>query len=704
MRQLKGGSMKFRMLRVQILANDNQNYGYEVEFKSGLNIVRGDNSSGKSTFVNSLLYSLGMEEIIGAKGVASLPYALKSSFEFEDGNKTVVSSTVCVEIENHLGNIVTFKRAIESTSDNTKLIQVINGPYLTTSASDAFTTKPTFLHDSGSAQDPERGFFAFFEKFLGLEMPSISDNKGKTTKLYLQSVFAALIVEQKRGWTDYIANIPYYSVSGMREKVASFLLDLNVFRNAKQLNDFTSQRNKVVSEWSEIVTSIKLLADTHRLSVTGLNKLPTVEFDRKLVFIGEQTENETKTLGNLRADIIFAKLAQELQSKVQLYNEAPELVEKIEEIQNRIDELLILQSMSGSQVNINEAQLKQYEISLEGIESDLKANKLTKKLSDFGANVADLKVAKGICGTCMTPIDDILMPPDSGSIPMSIAENIVHLENQKKMTKALIEGLSKNIERDKNQLHTIKIDIVKFRQELMSHKRDIKSINEVKESDVRVKIDLENRQSSITLLEEKSDKYLSRLELLSSQFKGLTSEISKLSKSTLSSSDWKKVSAFESNFKQLATNFGYRSATVSNIKVESETMLPYLGGIELRGNLDTPSEAIQLNSSDIKSDSSASDFVRLIWAYLISFQQTSLAHRGNHPNFILFDEPAQHSMSEKSVNSLFNQLDKLPEMQSIIAASFDESDDNFEASTKGLKSYHLIRLPRKIIGSLHNTQ
>lgn len=702
MKLLKGGSMKFRMLRVLILASDNKNYGYEVEFKSGLNIVRGDNSSGKSTFVNSLLYSLGMEEIVGAKGVASLPYALKSNFEFEDGSKSVVSSTVFVEIENHLGKIVTFKRAIKSPTDNTKLIQVINGPYLTTSVGEVFTTTPTFLHDSGSAQDPERGFFAFFEKFLGLDMPSISDNKGKTTKLYLQSVFAALIVEQKRGWTDYIANIPYYGVSGMREKVASFLLDLNVFRNAKLLNDSTSQRNKVVSEWSEIVTSIKMLADTYRLSVSGLSKLPTVEFDRKLVFIGEQTEYETKTLGDLRADIVVAKLAQESQSKIRYNDEAPELVEKIEEIQNRIDELLILQSMCGSQVNVNESQKKQYEISLEGIDSDLKANKLTKKLADFGANVADLKVAKGICGTCMTPIDDILMPPDSCSIPMSIAENIVHLDNQKKMTKALIDGLGKNIERDKNQLSIIKRDIVKFRLELMSHKRDIKSINEVKESDVRVKIDLENRQKSIALVEEKSEKYLSQLQSLSSEFKDLVSKISKLSKSTLSSSDWSKVSDFEFNFKHLATTFGYRSATVSNIKVESATMLPYLGGIELRGNLDTPSEAVHLNSSDIKSDSSASDFVRLIWAYLISLQKTSLAHGGNHANFILFDEPAQHSMSEKSVNSLLNQLDTLPSMQSIIAASFDESDDNFEASTKGLKSYHLIRLPRKIIVSLDN--
>ncbi|EGR1279171.1 hypothetical protein D9A20_18750, partial [Vibrio cholerae] len=69
--------MKFNQLFVKVSATDNEDYGYKIQFGSGLNIIRGDNSSGKSTFVNSLIYALGMEEIIGSKGNVSLPYALK---------------------------------------------------------------------------------------------------------------------------------------------------------------------------------------------------------------------------------------------------------------------------------------------------------------------------------------------------------------------------------------------------------------------------------------------------------------------------------------------------------------------------------------------------------------------------------------------------------------------------------------------------
>lgn len=38
--------MKFDKLLVKLLADDGLDYGYEIEFESGLNIIRGDNSSG----------------------------------------------------------------------------------------------------------------------------------------------------------------------------------------------------------------------------------------------------------------------------------------------------------------------------------------------------------------------------------------------------------------------------------------------------------------------------------------------------------------------------------------------------------------------------------------------------------------------------------------------------------------------------------
>ena len=46
-----------------VLLTSNGEYGFSCAFTDGLNIIKGRNSSGKSTLLNSLFYSLGMEEL-----------------------------------------------------------------------------------------------------------------------------------------------------------------------------------------------------------------------------------------------------------------------------------------------------------------------------------------------------------------------------------------------------------------------------------------------------------------------------------------------------------------------------------------------------------------------------------------------------------------------------------------------------------------
>ena len=52
----------------------------------------------------------------------------------------------------------------------------------------------------------------------------------------------------------------------------------------------------------------------------------------------------------------------------------------------------------------------------------------------------------------------------------------------------------------------------------------------------------------------------------------------------------------------------------------------------------------------IRYVSSASDFVRTIWAYYLAL----LANYERHPGFILMDEPGQHQMRLDSVKELLN--------------------------------------------------
>ena len=58
--------------------------------------------------------------------------------------------------------------------------------------------------------------------------------------------------------------------------------------------------------------------------------------------------------------------------------------------------------------------------------------------------------------------------------------------------------------------------------------------------------------------------------------------------------------------------------------------------------------------------------------------------KGNHLGFLMLDEPGQHSMAVESQHALLKLLADESGLQSIVAASFDESEDVFLEATKAV--------------------
>ena len=74
--------MFIRAVEIRINSG-NERFGFRCKFDSGLNIIKGRNSSGKSTLVNTLMYALGLEELIGVKGERALTSAVQDRFQYD---------------------------------------------------------------------------------------------------------------------------------------------------------------------------------------------------------------------------------------------------------------------------------------------------------------------------------------------------------------------------------------------------------------------------------------------------------------------------------------------------------------------------------------------------------------------------------------------------------------------------------------------
>jgi len=142
---------------------------------------------------------------------------------------------------------------------------------------------------------------------------------------------------------------------------------------------------------------------------------------------------------------------------------------------------------------------------------------------------------------------------------------------------------------------------------------------------------------------------------------------------TMSSSDNSKITALEKYFRIYLDDFGYGSKNLEQINISKKLFEKYLPIVKIDGQ----DQKIRINSS-------ASDFVRTLWAYYISLFKVSRKYRGNHLGLFIFDEPAQHAMNESSQKAFLERLSKLDGCQSIVFSSFEDKDDN-DAGKKKFK-------------------
>lgn len=662
-------------------------FGFCFEFARNLTIIRGSNSSGKSTLINCLLYALGMEEIVGGKGEKVLNYAVKDYCEYEGRQVNLAASEVLLEIENTVGEVITLRRVIHDEARSNKLVEIFNAEHLTSGA-ELGTAIPTYLHDSGGASKQE-GFHRYLETFLGLDLPQVATTKGGETKLYLQTIFAALAVEQKRGWTDYIANIPFYGIRDVRTSVVEYLLGLGVFETHSQRNRLDAEAVKIDADWREIANAFRREAEDAKTIVEGLSHKPNTLFDPASLQLQKQAELLAIPLydyiSQLRTE--YASLSERITK-----NSHTTGAEKLKEMGTVVDEvqyLSVLHERATTTLELQRTSLREHQNLLVEAKEELDRNKTAKKLRGFGALNA-VELASDHCPTCHQAVKDTLLNEAVSGPQMDLETNIGYLESQCRMLERQIAGLHEANRRAEVTVADLATRLAAKHDYLHALRGDVSSGASESRACTRRQTQIELEVEGLERLQDRAKNRLHQLKEVAERLAENQLARKHLPKDNYTEDDKIRISLFEKQFRANAGSFGYASAPIKDIKIDQDTLVPSLFQLELRAF-----------RTDIKSDSSASDFVRLIWSYLLALYQTS-AHPttpGNHPGILLLDEPGQHSMRVESQHALLQHLAVESALQSIVAASFDESESVFKTATDGVE-YKLIEWEGKLLRPL----
>lgn len=662
-------------------------FGFYFPFARGLTIIRGNNSSGKSTLINCLLYGLGMEELIGGKGEKVLNYAVKEHVDYDGRQISILASEVFVELENSAGHIITLRRAIRDEVRSTKLVEIFEGAHLTGQIT-LGVAKPTYLHDGGGAQKQE-GFHRSLETFLGLELPQVAKTGSGECKLYLQTIFAALAVEQKRGWTDYIANIPFYGIRDARTQVAQYLLGLGVFDTNVLRSRLDANAVAIDLDWRTV--SDKLLREVAAIgiSVEGIQGRPSASFDSALVRFVKQTEGAPIPVEEYVAQLRNEYSALLKQAESYGRSNGENALKALDTVGDELQRLSVLHERASTALALHRASLQEYETLLKETNEDLERNKTEEKLRGLGAQHA-VELATGLCPTCHQSVDDTLLSGVVSGPQMELQANIAYLDSQRRMLQRQVAGMRDLVRQSETNMTDLASKLAAKHDYHNAMRGDISNGASESRAIVRRQVQIELEVTAIEKLEAQVVNHLTRLKEIAGRLAENQASRKSLPKDTYTENDLARISLFEKNFRANASSFGYESAAISEIEIDPSNLTPSLSQLELREI-----------RNDIKADSSASDFVRLIWSYLLALYQTSAvpSMRGNHPGFLLLDEPGQHSMRSISQHALLQLLSGERNLQSIVAASFDEEESVFKVATDGLQ-YQLIEWEGKILRKL----
>ena len=279
--------LKINAIKIRIVTADGL-YGFEQSFQNGLNIIRGNNSSGKSSLFQAILYALGLEELLGGKNEKTMQSVLKDQVEFPDSNfHEVLQSEVFLEIENK--NIITIRRSIISPTESPKLVNIYYGNLLT--GNNRYLKKQSmYIHDKGGATDITYGFHFFLSEFLGWSLPEVMNNQGQPAHLYIQQIAPVFMIEQKSGWSDFFSTMPYYGIKQATSRVIEFILNMDIFENQKKKTELNYREDCIKETWKTEYIKISNLARDTRYDLQGVTENPSI-LDIKEVFLVKETEN-----------------------------------------------------------------------------------------------------------------------------------------------------------------------------------------------------------------------------------------------------------------------------------------------------------------------------------------------------------------------------------------------------------------------------
>jgi hypothetical protein len=683
---MRGLRLKLNKLRIET-STDHGLFGVEIPFVDGLNIIHAENTFGKSTCLQSIIFALGLEGVLGPIKGTPLKSALTRALRINEVEEALVSSSnVFLELENNLGEIITICR--NSKTEFSGLVKVWFGPGVSKGFI-GLQRRDYHVRMPGSAVN-ERGFHTFLAEFLSINLPQVVKYDGTKCPLYLEAVFCVNYVEQTRGWGGILNVLPtHLSIKDLSQRIIAFALDLDLIDSQRRRQELVFEESNIEKIWGSKVDRIDVLARQVYGHISDVPETPRAPEAMGLCEIVISMDGKEYTL----SELITKK--QEQLYKFKANDNSPVLLEsnpKYKHLQELHSQLLLFSARADEitrQLDFSESYLSSLKLREVDQKDTLRKYKDVERLIKIGSD-EDFATIVNKCPTCGHLVDDSLLPHIHEASVLGVSDNIAYLEKQLDMTQSLLasekemvrlkevalDGKNKEIQDVSKVFDVLRSELVDF------------NAQEIGVSRARIKEELILEADVARLIKANASLTDMRLELIeqAEAWKIVQAKLKLIPKDGLSFNDRSKLKILESNFKRLLERFGYRSTKIEEFTISERTYRPALDGVE------------------IGSEASASDNIRVIWAYLYALMLTSKVKNfsSNHLNLLILDEPRQQEAKDLSFRSFIEEVSGTVNTQQQVIIGTSEKAEELVTILEGVQA-NVIHFEQELIAPLSSS-
>lgn len=646
-------TLRVRALRLRSVTEIGS-FGADLSFVNGLNVITAPNTSGKSTAAQAILYALGLEAMLGPAREAPLPHAMTHTIEDENGVEHVVlESQVILEIECSSGQPLTIRRYVKHPSVDSRLVSVwferIDAP--STPASDS---RDFLLKDAGAATR-EAGFHHFLANEMGWKLPEVPRCNGGSGPLYVEAVAPLFYVEQKRGWGGIQFLTPtQFQIRDVRRRAVEFILDLDVQERGRRIAELRSLRSDIGSKWGEAVGELTGAADAIGANVSRLPQRPASEWPLELAPRVEVVDGQEWT----PIDSIISRLQQELEDLEstgvpRVADTASHVARQLAEMEEELRLIRASSTENAHELVLEEATAADAQERLAALEEDIRRHQDLRRLSTLGSEVGAV-LEHDNCPTCHRPLTDALLDQVDSPPIMGVEQSIRHLEGRRQLLNVLAEDAERVLSARRARMATFRARATELRALIRAAQESLVSPDSYPSAaEIERRLLLRSRIESLDGFRSAFQGHLDRLGELANDWRAIAAELLALESADYSEADRAKLGQLEISFRRQIERFGFESCPVDQVILSIDDYMPTHEGFEL------------------SLDLSASDAIRVIWAYLLGLMEVDAIQGTNHPGLVVFDEPGQQAMAELSVISLLSEAARIaqPDRQIILAMS-----------------------------------